>query len=151
MEAIQKAFTGICREIFNQHYPDPVYEQLRWVILLGALFAFLLPWLCGYRLGEKVPYSKRRHLMFSLLFALFSVFIFSLSHQSFGMALLMLLYFPFLFLIEILHYYFRGIGIVPVLFLFSAYIVALFYLLLKFDRKFVPRNRETMEQGERQE
>ena len=112
MEAIQEAFTGICREIFNQHYPDPVYEQLRWVILLGALFAFLLPWLCDYRLGEKVPC---------------------------------------LFLIEILHYYFRGIGIVPVLFLFSAYIVALFYLLLKFDRKFVPRNRETMEPEERQE
>ena len=149
MEAIQEAFTGICREIFNQRYPDPVYEQLRWVILLGALFAFLLPWLCGYRLGEKVPYSKRRHLMFSLLFLAFSII--SASYDSFGMALLMLLYFPFLFLIEILHYYFRGIGIVPVLFLFSAYIVALFYLLLKFDRKFVPRNRETMEPEERQE
>lgn len=63
MEAIQEAFTGICREIFNQHYPDPFYEQLRWVILLGALFAFLLPWLCGYRLGEKVPYSKKRPLL----------------------------------------------------------------------------------------
>lgn len=152
MEAIQEAFTGICREIFNQHYPDPVYEQLRWVILLGALFAILLPWLCGYRLGEKVPYSKRRHLMFSLLILAFSII--SASYDSFGMALLKLLYFPCLFLIEILHYYFRGaiiIGIVSVLFLFSAYIVVLFYLLLKIDRKFVPRDRETTEQGEKQE
>ena len=147
MEAIQEAFTGICREIFNQHYPDPVY----WVFLLGALFAFLLPWLCGYRLGEKVPYSKKHHAILSLVlfilpfFAVLAVQLYSDRHISgtFATELTGWLYLPFWILFVILR------DIAPLF--YPAYIVAAAYLLLKFDRKFVPRNRETMEPEERQE
>ncbi len=158
MEAIRTVFNSICDSIFNQRYPDPIYEQLRWVILLGALFAILLPWLCGYRLGEKVPYSKKRHLMFSLIFlALLYIhpIIFNHHEDSFGTALLRFLYFPPLFLFGVLMHCFDNImNIVPIslfLLFLPAYIVALFYLLLKFDRKFVPRDRETTEPEEKQE
>ena len=151
MEAIQEAFTGICREIFNQHYPDPVYEQLRWVILLGALFAFLLPWLCGYRLGEKVPYSKKRHAILSLVlfilpfFAVLAVQLYSDRHISgtFATELTGWLYLPYWILYAVLWN-------ISLLF-YPVYVIAAAYLLLKFDRKFVPRNRETMEPEERQE
>ena len=137
--------------MFGLRYLSPVYEQLRWVILLGALFAFLLPWLCGYRLGEKVPYSKKRHAILSLVlfilpfFAVLAVQLYSDRHISgtFATELTGWLYLPFWILFVILR------DITPLF--YPAYIVGAAYLLLKFDRKFVPRNRETMEPEERQD
>ena len=137
--------------MFGLRYLSPVYEQLRWVILLGALFAFLLPWLCGYRLGEKVPYSKKRHAILSLVlfilpfFAVLAVQLYSDRHISgtFATELTGWLYLPYWILYAVLWN-------ISLLF-YPVYVIAAAYLLLKFDRKFVPRNRETMEPEERQE
>ena len=43
--------------MFGLRYLSPVYEQLRWVILLGALFAFLLP--SAARNGRRKRTSER--------------------------------------------------------------------------------------------
>lgn len=137
--------------MFGLRYLSPAYEQLRWVILLGALFAFLLPWLCGYRLGEKVPYSKKRHAILSLVlfilpfFAVLAVQLYSDRHISgtFATELTGWLYLPFWILYAVLWN-------ISLLF-YPVYVIAAAYLLLKFDRKFVPRNRETMEPEERQD
>lgn len=137
--------------MFGLRYLSPVYEQLRWVILLGALFAFLLPWLCGCRLGEKVPYSKKRHAILSLVLFLLP-FLAALGNQlysdprisgTFATELTGWLYLPFWILYAVLWN-------ISLLF-YPVYVIAAAYLLLKFDRKFVPRNREAAEQGEKQE
>lgn len=137
--------------MFGLRYLSPVYEQLRWVILLGALFAFLLPWLCGCRLGEKVPYSKKRHAILSLVLFLLPILA-ALGDQlysdprisgTFATELTGWLYLPFWILYAVLWN-------ISLLF-YPVYVIAAAYLLLKFDRKFVPRNREAAEQGEKQE
>ena len=137
--------------MFGLRYLSPVYEQLRWVILLGALFAFLLPWLCGYRLGEKVPYSKKRHAILSLVLFILPILA-ALGNQlysdprisgTFATELTGWLYLPYWILYAVLWN-------ISLLF-YPVYVIAAACLLLKFDRKFVPRNRETMEPEERQE
>ena len=137
--------------MFGLRYLSPVYEQLRWVILLGALFAILLPWLCGYRLGEKVPYSRKRHAILSLVlfilpfFAQLGNLLYSDPRISgtFATELTGWLYLPFWILFVVLWN-------ISLLF-YPVYVIAAAYLLLKIDRKFVPRDRETTEQEEKQD
>ncbi|HCG51282.1 MAG TPA: hypothetical protein DE060_19025, partial [Lentisphaeria bacterium] len=114
-------------------------------------FAFLLPWLCGYRLGEKVPYSKKRHAILSLVLFILPILA-ALGNQlysdprisgTFATELTGWLYLPYWILYAVLWN-------ISLLF-YPVYVIAAAYLLLKFDRKFVPRNRETMEPEERQD
>lgn len=118
--------------------PDHVY--LAWAIVLLAVFAVSLPFLKGYRLGGHVPYSLRRHLILTLVLALFPVGFYILSPYpiSFGGALLELFYLPFYILADNLFSLFP-VGLPGIfrmlapLLAYLLYCIATAWIMLKVD------------------
>lgn len=86
-------------------FGNPVHYYAAWAIAVCAVCAVFLPFLKGYRLGGHVTYySLDRHLILTLVLALFPVAFALISPYplSFGSSLLDLFYLPFYILIDIL-------------------------------------------------
>ena len=66
--------------------PDHVY--FAWAIVIVSLILAVLPFVLGYRLGPRIPYSVKNHFKF---FVLFAVMVLGWGTMSFGGSLAMLL------------------------------------------------------------
>lgn len=85
-------------------FVNTAHVYVAWAIIIFAVFAIFFPFLKGYRLGGHVPYALDRHLILTLVLALFPVGFALISPYplSFGSSLLDLFYLPFYILIDIL-------------------------------------------------
>lgn len=66
--------------------PDHVY--FAWAIVIVSLILAVLPFVLGYRLGPRIPYSVKNHFKF---FVLFAVMVLGWGTMSFGGSLAILL------------------------------------------------------------
>ena len=123
-----------------------------WGIAVFSLVAVFLPFLAGYRLGERVPYSPVRHIECTLLIMLFPVGILMppFLSMNFGLALTLLLYMPAILMIDamIAVFPFRGewVLISTALSIYCLYCAGIAWVLLYFDRRLY-KKQNTIDPG----
>ncbi len=126
--------------IWRLQFANPNHIYIAWAIAIAALFAVALPFLKGYRLGGHVPYSLRRHLILTIVLALFPIGFLVLSPYpvSFGGALLELFLLPLFAMRDLLFSPLFGRSDVPMLLLdillYLLYWTVIAWLMLKVDR-----------------
>ncbi|OQA87523.1 MAG: hypothetical protein BWY31_00691 [Lentisphaerae bacterium ADurb.Bin242] len=127
-----------------------------WIVLGIAVFTILaacLPFLAGYRLGERVPYSPIRHIEYTLLVMLlpFGILVLSSSgSMNFGLSLTLLLYLPAILMIEAVIALFSSRGewflILTVLPAYFFYCTVIAWILLLLDRRLY-KTQSTVDPG----
>ena len=75
---------------WSVHFERPNHVYYAWAIVIAALILAALPFLLGYRLGPRMPYSVKHHVA---LFLLFGVILAEMAHDlmSFGGSLALFL------------------------------------------------------------
>lgn len=133
----------------------PVHYFAAWAIVVCAVSAVFFPFLAGYRLGERVPYSITRHLGYALLLTLFPfVILFLASGPSFGTFLLTLLYLPCEYLIALTAETFRSLSgrkpfpVSAIYILYLLYCTAAAWIMLKVDRWLYKKSNRITQQIE---
>lgn len=124
-----------------------------WGIAIFSLVAVFLPFLAGYRLGERVPYSPVRHIECTLLIMLFPFGILSLSSffsMNFGLSLTLLLYTPAILMINAMIALLPSRGewiLIPTIIpAYCLYCAGIAWILLYFDRRLY-KKQNTIEPG----
>ena len=124
---------------WNLRYVDPNYVYVAWGIVACSIIALILPFMMGYRLGGRVPYSLRRHIAFTLILALFPfVTFFSPYPLSFGTSLLQLIYLPCLILLLLVSGFVSNMAngwfsFITLAFFYLVYCGVAARILLRFD------------------